>query len=593
MKIETNEEKQTVSLSDAKAFRFLFRYADGYKMTLALGIFLLFVSTLFTITASYLLSIIIDKGIIKGDMGLALRYAAVVVAFEAITIIMVYYGRKVLAYASSHTILQIREKMFEHIKLLPMSYYDKTPQGRIVTRLTHDVEGLDEFFSSSLGRFGTAFLLALMAWVAILVTNIQLGLVVSIAIFPTFIITFVTKDRIRKMNWDMSKKSAIINSQLSEFIQGLKVIRAFGIEKKTEQEFDKKVNDHLEASKAMNRLYTFIRPLTSLFVQAPLLVIIFYGGHLVLEGTITLGLLVAYVRYTERFTKPIEAISREIHVLQQAFTSADRVAQFLMTPTETDVLPQVPNSKNHLQGKIEFKHLSMHYNKEQPVLNDLSFTIETGEVIGFLGRTGSGKTTTLSLIARLYPFQEGQILLDDCPIENWSVDDLRSQIGFVSQDVFLFRGSLRENLTLGSDLSDERILQAAKSTGLSQFLSTKAEGLDFEVFDQGDNLSVGERQLVSITRTLLQDPKILILDEATSNIDPEMENLLQSAMKELASGRTTIIIAHRIHTLKDCDRLFVFKDGRIHSEGDHESLIKNSAYYKELYGFSTNTSYTN
>ncbi|MCB0349521.1 MAG: ABC transporter ATP-binding protein, partial [Bdellovibrionales bacterium] len=494
MTIETNEEKQTVNLSDVKAFRFLFQYADGYKKTLLLGIFLLFLSTLFTISASYLLSIIIDKGIINGDSALAVRYAFIVIAFEAMTIIMVYYGRKVLAYASSHTILQIRQKMFEHIKLLPMSYYDKTPQGRIVTRLTHDVEGLDEFFSSSLGRFGTSFLLAIMAWIAILVTNIHLGLVVSVAIFPTFIITFVTKDKIRKMNWDMSKKSAIINSQLSEFIQGLKVIRAFGIEKNTEKIFDQKVTDHLEASKAMNKFYTFIRPLTSLFVQAPLLVIIFYGGHLVIEGSITLGLLVAYVRYTERFTRPIETISREIHVLQQAFTSADRVAQFLMTPTENDILPQIIGSKNRLQGKIEFKNLNMYYNREQPILKDISFTIEAGEVIGFLGRTGSGKTTTLSLIARLYPFQEGQLLLDDCPIENWSVDDLRSQIGFVSQDVFLFRGSLRENLTLGTQISDEKILEASALTGLSNFLSTKTNGLDFEIFDQGDNLSVGERQ---------------------------------------------------------------------------------------------------
>jgi ATP-binding cassette subfamily B multidrug efflux pump len=589
IKNDTREEIQTVELSDLKAFSFLLNYAKGYKKILFFGIFLLFISTLLTIFASYLLSIIIDKGIMQGNTKLALTYAGFVVGLEAVSVLIVFIGRKILAYASSHTILQIRQKMFEHIKLLPMSYYDKTPQGRIVTRLTHDVEGLDEFFSSSLGRFGTSFMLAIVAWGAILFTNLHLGLIVSVAIIPTFIITFVSRNRIRKLNWEMSKKNSTINAQLSEFIQGLNVIRAFGMEKATEKTFDTKVEDHLVSSKAMNMFYTIVRPITSLFVQLPLLVIIFYGGGLVLAGTVTLGLIVTYVRYIERFTSPIEVISREIHVLQQAFTSADRVAQFLLTTTEDKIFTTTnQQDQRALQGKIEFKNLGMYYSEGRPILNNISFTIQPGESIGFLGRTGSGKTTTLSLISRLYPYQSGEIKLDDLPIENWTLNDLRAQIGFVSQDVFLFRGSLRDNLSMGRKLSDEKILSAARSTGLSTFIDTKRDGLDFEIYEQGDNLSVGERQLVSITRTLLQDPKILILDEATSNIDPKMEEILQTAMKELSHGRTTIIIAHRLHTLRDCDRLFVFKDGQILAEGNHEALIKNSAYYRELYGFSQN-----
>tara|TARA_B100001248_G_C27398264_1_gene467493 strand:- start:1425 stop:3200 length:1776 start_codon:yes stop_codon:yes gene_type:complete len=585
------EEQQKVRLSDTKAFRFLLSYLKEDKKLFSFGMVLLVLASASGIFAAYLISKVIDKGVLNNDYVTGLYYASYLLFFEALAVGLIYFSRRILAKVGVRTIYRIRKAMFRHLNQLPMSYYDKTPQGRIATRLTHDVDDLEQFFSVSLGRLGVEFLKATFVWFAILLTDIRIGIFISISTLPIILITYFSKTKIRNLHWAMSNQSSRINSQLSENIQGLNIIRSFGLEDFSKQKYDDKVLGYLGAAKAFNRFNTFLRPIMSFLSQIPLLVLIVLGGYYITRDWLSIGILITYFRYVEQFTSPIEFISREIHVLQQAFTSADRVTQFLQERKEKEILPSSGTQHAKLLGDIKLADLSMYYEKDQWILNDINLHIKSGQNIGFLGRTGSGKTTTIGLLSRLYPYQKGQILLDDQPIEDWPLNDLRQQIGFVSQDAYLFKGTIRENLVLHRDFTEAQIALAVKTSGLQKLLEAKGRNLESEVLDRGENFSSGEKQILAITRVLLHDPKIIIFDEATSHVDPRLENLIQNTLKEISKNRTMIIIAHRIHTLDICEKLFVFRDGKIVAEGSKAELLESSAYFQELYRFSLTKEY--
>ena len=571
-------------LGDLKSLDALLKYAKPYRLQISGALALIFISSFFAIYSAKLMGDLLEKGLIAKNMKLSINYALSIVALEIGSIYFIWKGRGILSQSASKVIFKVREHLFKKLQKLPLQYYDRQPQGRIVTRITHDVEGIDEFFTSSLGNLVSATMMTFLAVVAMVVSDFRLGMIMTVSILPSLFLVLKTKDFLKNSNRRVSKFSSAINAKLSEYLNGMDVIRSFGLEKWTMDKFDQTVDDYLYAQLRGNLLFAWSMPLVSFCATIPLIGLVWFGGLRVLSGVLSVGLFISFIRYYERFFNPMMLLSREIHVVQQAFTSTERVMSFLNEDDEEKVL--MSNGKmtlTHLEGDIKFENVHMKYSEDGWVLKDLNFHIRAGEKIGLVGKTGCGKSSTVSLLSRLYEFQIGEIKIDDIPIRNFDRHALRDQIGFVAQDAVIFKGSLRENLSCDDLLSDQNLIDAARATGLVKALSKEGFNLDMSLLESGTNLSVGQRQLVSLTRVLLKNPSILILDEATANIDPFYEEIIHDAVMKMMTNRTCLIIAHRLETLKQCDRVFVFNQGQLVEEGALDKLLSEGNYFYKLH----------
>lgn len=566
-----------------RSFLFLFQFTKGHRLVIGVALFSLLLYSVMAMISGHAIGTLVGEGLAKKNWELTKKWSVIVLAAELLALSLHYYGRKLLTTKASFVILKIRETLFKKLSSLPMSFFDRWPQGRVVTRMTHDVEGVEAFFTASLGRMLNAFFLAIAAATAMLSNNAGLGLILIFSMLPALAVILLTRNKVNIINRRMSKLSSSINSKLSEYIDGLYVIRAFGLEQWSERIFKKKVQDHVETTLEANLLYAWSRPLVSFLCTLPIILLVWFGGVKVMEGTITLAVFVAFTRYTERFFGPVMMLFREIHVILQAFTSAQRVANFLKEDSESDLFlkGEVFEGKT-ITGEIVFDQVWMGYNKDSWSLKDVSFKINPGEKIGIVGTTGSGKTTTISILSRLYDFQKGDIRIDGQSIKNWELLNLRDQIGLVSQDVIIFQGSLRDNLTVDPSISDEDIMKVAKITGLSRVMKKSGLTLGDEIKDGGANMSAGEKQVVSLTRTCLLNPHILILDEATAHVDPFYEKILHDGVENVMKGKTSFIIAHRLDTIKECDRIMVFNQGSLVELGSPDSLMEKKGVFYDL-----------
>jgi ATP-binding cassette subfamily B multidrug efflux pump len=575
------EEK---GLKDWKSLSILLKYASPFKWQITLALTLIFISSFFAIYSSKLMGDLLEKGLIAKNLRYSILYASSIVALELGSIYFIWSGRKILADSASKVLFLVRKNLFSKLQELPLQYYDRQPQGRIVTRITHDVEGIEDFFTSSLGNLLSASMMTLLAIAAMIFSNFKLGLIMTISILPSIFVMIKTKDFLRHSNRRVSKFSSSINSRLSEYLNGMDVIRSFGLEKWTMTKFSQSVDDYLYAQLKGNMLFAWSMPLVSFLATLPLIGLVWYGGHGVLTGVFSVGLFISFIRFYERFFNPMMLLSREIHIVQQAFTSTERVMSFLNEDDEEKVLKS--NGRMQLQiikGDILFENIHMQYNSGDWVLKNLNFHIKAGEKIGLVGKTGCGKSSTVSLLSRLYEFQKGEIKIDDIPIRNFDRHALRDHIGFVSQDAIIFKGSLRENLSSSEEFCDQHLIDAARTTGLIKALTHEGFNLDMSILEGGANLSVGQRQLISLTRVLLKNPSILILDEATANIDPYFEEIIHEAVMTMMANRTCLIIAHRLDTLKQCDRVFVFNQGELVEEGPLNTLLNEGKYFFQLH----------
>lgn len=571
-------------IGDKKSFKVLLNYAKPFKFKIIFALSLIFLSSLFAIFSAKLMGDLLEKGLMVKDIHKSIMYAISIVLLEIGSIFFIWTGRKQLAVAASKVIFNVRKNLFSKLQELPLQYYDRQPQGRIVTRITHDVEGIEEFFTSSLGNLISASMMTILAVGAMIVSNQKLGLVMTLSILPSVFLIFKTKDFLKNSNRRVSKFSSAINAKLSEYLNGIETIRSYGLEKWSMNNYSHTCDDYLFAQLKGNVLFAWSMPLVSFCATIPLIGLVWFGGNGVLTGVYTVGLFVSFCRYYERFFNPMMLLSREIHVVQQAFTSTERVMSFLNEADEDAILKN--NGKmttDNLLGDIKFENVFMHYSEGDWVLRDLSFHIKAGEKIGLVGKTGCGKSSTVALLSRLYEFQKGNVAIDDIPIRNFDRHNLRDQIGFVSQDAIIFKGSLRENLSCDESLTDQFLIDAARTTGLVKALAKEGFNLDMPVLESGTNLSVGQRQLVSLTRVLLKNPSILILDEATANIDPHYEEIIHEAVMKMMSGRTCLMIAHRLETLKQCDRILVFNQGQLVEEGSLSDLLAQGSYFYRLH----------
>ncbi|MGZ3809027.1 MAG: ABC transporter ATP-binding protein [Bacteriovorax sp.] len=571
-------------LGDLRSLSVLLGYAKPFRAQIGAALSLIFMSAFFAIYSSKLMGDLLEKGLIAKNLNKSISYALCILLLEIGSIYFIWTGRKILADSASKVIFAVRKHLFTKLQELPLQYYDRQPQGRIVTRVTHDVEGIEEFFTSSLGNLLSASMMTFLAIAAMIVTNAKLGLIMTVSILPSLVLMIKTKDFLRNSNRRVSKFSSAINAKLSEYLNGMDVIRSFGLEKWTMIKFSQTVDDYLYAQLRGNLLFAWSMPLVSFCATIPLIGLVWYGGLGVINGVFSVGLFISFIRYYERFFNPMMLLSREIHVVQQAFTSTERVISFLNEDDEEKTLKNNGHMiVKHLEGDIKFEDVYMRYCEGDWVLKNLNFHIRPGEKIGLVGKTGCGKSSTVSLLSRLYEFQQGEIKIDDIPIRNFDRHALREHIGFVAQDAIIFKGSLRENLSCDESQTDQDLIDAAKTTGLVRALSKEGFNLDMEVLEGGANLSVGQRQLVSLTRVLLKNPSILILDEATANIDPYYEEIIHEAVMTMMTNRTCLIIAHRLDTLKQCDRVFVFSQGELVEEGPLVQLLNEGNYFYRLH----------
>ncbi|GAB4015523.1 MAG: ABC transporter ATP-binding protein [Bdellovibrio sp.] len=587
---DEQEESQLAkrSLKDTRALKTLLSYARERALGFGLALTLMLSGSFVSIVSARFMGQLVEFGLMPRKVDQSIYYSAVIIGLEILGVLLLWFGRKLLAKESMQSLLTMRERCFRHLQVLPLSYYDRQPLGRIVTRVSHDIEGIEEFFSSSLGRLLQAMMTGVVVFVTMMLTDFKLGFVLFLLMLPTVFLISFTKNYVRGLNRKVSKLSARINAKLSEFISGIDVIRSFGAESWSKTVYDQSVGEHLGAQIKSNQFYSLVFPLVSFLSTLPLIGLIWIGGHRVLEASLSIGVFVAFIRYAERLNAPVMTLAREVHVIQQAFSNLERVSGFLAEETEEKTLlseePKIVEDleRGHLKGEIVFNHVSMSYGQDLWALKDVSFHIRPGEKIGLVGTTGSGKTTTVSLLARLYEYQEGEIILDGHSLRRYDRNYLRSRLGFVGQEAILFRGSLRDNLSSRDELSDQDILMACAETGLLQMMKTNLLDLDSTVLEGGANLSVGERALVALTRVVLNNPSLMILDEATANIDPVAEKLIHTAVDRLMDQKTCLIIAHRLSTLESCDRLFVFSQGKLVESGPHAELIQMNGAYATL-----------
>jgi len=516
------------------------------------------------------------------DLRAVARLAWLYLAIVAATFFLNYGQVYILHYTGQRIVYSIREQLFSHLQRLPVQFFDRNPVGRLVTRATNDTDNLNEMFTSVLVNLFQDIFLLLGILVVMFRVHWQLALV-SLAVMPLVaLVTIQFRVRARDAYRQVRVKLARINATLAENLAGMRIIQIFNQEERKFREFDEINRDHYQSMMQEVRVFATFRPAVEFLSSLGLAVLIWYGGGRVIQNTLDFGVLYLFIQYMQTFFRPINDLTEKYNIMQSAMASAERIFMILDTTPEED--PSEPASLPPVRGEIEFKNVWFAYTGEEWVLKDVSFHVKPGESVALVGATGAGKTSIINLLNRFYDIQRGQILIDGVDIRRVKRQDLRRHIGIVLQDVFLFTGDIESNITLWNpQISAAKVREAARLVNAERFISRMPGGYKAPVHERGAGLSAGERQLLAFARALAYDPAILVLDEATANIDTETEQLIQQALTRLIQGRTTIIIAHRLSTIQHCDKIIVLHKGRIREMGTHQELLKLRGLYYRLY----------
>ncbi|MCB2198027.1 ABC transporter ATP-binding protein/permease [bacterium] len=577
-----HEEEALGKVFEPQIIRRIASYLKPYRWQVAVSIVLLLATAGLEQLSPYLTKVAIDDYINKGDFqGLLKIVLLFVMLYAALASIRV--GQALITgWVGEKVMYDLRDEIFRHLQKHSLRFFDRNPVGRLVTRVTSDVQTLSEIFSSGVVVvFGDLFTLIGIV-VAMFLLNWKLA-IVSIAVVPLMVgATFFYRGRLRHAFREVRLKTASINSFLQEHLSGVRIVQLFRIEKKTAERFStingKLRNSHLSTV----AIFSIFFPILEVISALALALIIVRGGFLSLDGALSIGVLVAFIQYTERFFRPIRDLAEKWNIFQSGIASAERVFKLLDTqPTIVD--PADPGVVEKPEGRIEFDNVHFSYDGEEEVLHGVDFTIEPGQTVAIVGATGAGKSTIINLVGRFYDVTRGQIRVDGLDVRKWQQENLLENIAYVNQDVFLFSGTIRENITLGDPFSDEKVKQAAETVHADHFVSRLPGGYDEPVTERGSTLSSGQRQLLSFARALVRDPRILVLDEATSSVDPETEALIQDAMEKLMEGRTSIIVAHRLSTVQRADKILVMHKGLLREAGTHQELMKQKGLYWKLF----------
>ncbi len=601
---DPHEEEVIGKVVDARLLARLIRYVIPYRGQALAAASLILLSSLLQLVGPLLIAATVDLFVkptaqprafqrwlgermgasdLAADPGTGIAYmAAFYLALLVLTFIALYAQSVIMQRMGQRIMYDLRHDVFGRLQQLPVSYLDRNPVGRLVTRVTSDVAALNEVFTAGLVSILGDLVLLFGIMAVLFAIHWPLALV-SFSILPLLLLlSRWFKTRARDSYRRVRLWVARINATIQEHVTGMAVVQLFNREAQAVRDFADINREHRDVNIQAINYYAFYYPAVDLVTALGLALIVWYGGGRVLIGTLSFGLLIAFIEYAQRFYRPIADLSEKYNILQGAMASAERIFALLdADPTITS--PPDAYRPENIEGTIAFENVTFGYHRDQPVLHDVSFQIAPGETVAIVGHTGAGKSTLTNLLLRFYDVDAGSVAVDGIDVRRWNIPALRRSIAMVLQDVFLFSGSIAGNIRLGSDIDDATLHWAAGEVQATDFIDKLPEGFDTRVRERGAGLSVGQKQLIAFARALAANPRILILDEATASIDTETEQQIQLALDRLLVGRTSLVIAHRLSTIRKADRILVMHKGQLREQGTHGELLAKGGIYQKLY----------
>ncbi|QDX92270.1 ABC transporter ATP-binding protein [Brevibacillus laterosporus] len=569
-----------------EALKRLWRYLQEQRWSLFFVFFLVLASSGFALMGPLLIGKAIDSmGITTGQVQFPLL-AKIVVGLIAVYILGAlasWLQTYLMASVSQKTVKNMRKDIFDKVQTLPLRFFDEKPRGDLMSRLTNDVENINNTLSQATTQIFSSLITVIGAIGMMLMLSPSLTLVSLIVVPLGLFITKKIAERTRKLFLEQQTELGQLNGYIEEMISGQRVVKAFNREQETIEQFAEK-NQRLKKVGAQAQVFSgIIPPLMNAINNLSFALVACVGGYMAVQGAITIGIITAFLNYSKQFARPLNEMANQFNMLQSAFAGAERVFEVL--DEEPEFADQtVAHPLEQVAGKVEFKDVTFGYKSDEPVLKGIHLTAEPGQMIALVGPTGSGKTTIVNLLMRFYDVQKGSVTVDGQDVRQIEKENLRSSIGMVLQDTYLFAGTVKENIRYGRlDATDEQVMHAAHMANAHSFIERLPEGYDTKLTEDASNISQGQRQLLTIARAILADPSILILDEATSSIDTRTEMQIQKALKVLMQGRTSFVIAHRLSTIREADQILVINQGEIIERGSHEELLKQKGFYYNLY----------
>ncbi len=582
--MELHKEAELEKTWDYKLLKKLGKYTKKWIPMLVLAVVFLFISTYSSIIRPKIVQEIVDNHLVNqtpDSMAQIMGLVYVLLGLVVATLVASYAQTYMLNYIGQSIVYDIRSDLFQKMLALDLRFYEKNPVGRLVTRMTNDLNNISQLYSNVIVSVLADFAVVGGSMVMMFVMHWKLALL-SLSVLPVLVIaTMIFRRRVREAYRQVRVKIAQINTSMNENITGMKTIQLFNQESKFMKRFEDINDEYTAASKREIMIYAVFRPFINFLYFVSLAIALYFGGRWVLDETVDIGVVVAFSIYIKELFRPILEFAEKFNILQSALTSIERV--FLLFD-EPERIQNRGGGVEKIEGRISFKDVRFSYVQGEEVLKGISFDVNPGETIAFVGHTGSGKSTIINLLMRLYDIDSGDILIDGRSIKDYDKYELRKRIVPVIQDVFLFSGDIRNNIRLlDENYTDEQIMEALRFVGADTFVNSYPDGLSHSVTEGGSTLSQGQRQLLSFARAVLRDPDVLVLDEATASIDTESEQKIQDAINKVEKGRTTFIVAHRLSTIKDADKIVVLHRGEIRETGTHDELIARQGLYYDLY----------
>ncbi|WP_053405614.1 ABC transporter ATP-binding protein [Persicobacter sp. CCB-QB2] len=577
------DENISGKVFDSIVLKRLFKFVKPYwKQFLFLVLLTIGVATLGPLRP-YLIHIAIDEHVANGNFPGLLNMTILLIGLLVLQGIVTYLHTYISGWLGQYTIKDIRDQLYDHLLSLQLRFFDNTPIGRLVTRTVSDIETLAEVFSQGVAAIIGDVLQLFVITAIMFYTDWRLTLI-SLSTLPILLFsTYIFKEKIKVAFTDVRNAVAQLNSFVQEHITGMSIVQIFNSEEREYEKFVEINKKHRHANLKSVLYYSIYFPVAEIISAASIGLLVWYGAQEILEDSqVTPGILIAFIMYIQMFFRPIRMIADRFNTLQMGVVSASRI--FHLLDSKEQIADNGELITDGIKGDVSFEHVSFAYDEKNFVLKDISFKVKKGHTLALVGATGAGKSSIINLLNRFYDIQKGSIEIDNIPVKDYQLSFLRRNIGVVLQDVFLFSDTIRENIRLGDEsITDEQIEDAARLVGALDFIEKLPGGFDYNVMERGATLSVGQRQLISFVRAIVYQPSIIVLDEATSSVDSETEEMIQTAIERLMKGRTAIVIAHRLSTIQNAEKILVLDKGHIVEEGDHQSLLDKNGYYARLH----------
>jgi ATP-binding cassette subfamily B protein len=581
------EEDKLGEVADVKLWRRILGYTSHYWQGMALAVFLSFAVIGSSLLLPYLIRLGVDDYIINTEIPVPERLSGLAILAMIFGIAVIigfvanYFQVTVLEWTGQNIMHRLRQHIYIHMLGLDLAFFNENPSGKLVTRLTNDVQNMHEMFTSVIVTlFNDAIriigILVLLYWL-----NWRLALLMSLLLPVIFVATLWFSKLARDVYRKIRTKLAKINAYLQEAVSGISLIKLFQRENDTERNFVNLNQSYFDSTVQQIKIFGIFMPLLNILSSAATAGIVWYGGILILKGEMTIGILIAFISYMRLFFQPLRELSQKYSIVQSAMASAERIFQLLDSKSRLAVLPE-PLKPQTVSGTLEFSHVTFGYDPGKPVISDLSMKVKAGETVAIVGATGSGKSTLVNLLERMYDPDQGRILLDGHDLRELDPGWLRKTVGLVMQEVYLISGTIKENILLDSEMEEQDLAAILEQAQLDEFIGRLPEGMHTRIGEGKQDLSAGQRQLLAMARVMVRDPDILVLDEATANVDSETEIFVERAIDATLSQRTSIVIAHRLSTIRRADRIIVMDSGQIVEEGTHEKLMAEKGFYHRL-----------